>query len=158
MHLIYACTLSPFSYVQLFATLWTVAHQAPLFMGFSRQEYWSGLPGPSPWDLTNPGIEPASLMSPALAGRFFTTSTIWEAHLIWSEYLEYPWRCLYWPWSLSSPNNNYPSIHFYIFSFKHISHKNAYCIPKDKMSTAEREKIQFLFSRSINVFTDLLST
>ena len=55
--------------------LWTVACQAPLSMGFSRQEYWSGLPFPSPGDLPNPGIEPASRTSPALAGRFFTTST-----------------------------------------------------------------------------------
>ena len=48
------------SCVQLFATLWTVAHQAPLSMGFSRQEYWSGLPFPSPRDLPKPGIEPGS--------------------------------------------------------------------------------------------------
>ena len=51
------------------ATPWTVACQAPLFMGFSRQEYWNGLPLPSPGDLPDPGIEHAS---PALAGRFFT--------------------------------------------------------------------------------------
>ena len=56
---------------------WTVAHQVPLSMGFSRQEYWSGLPSPPPGDLPDPGIEPAS---PTLAGRFFTTSTNWEAH------------------------------------------------------------------------------
>ena len=49
----------------------TVAHQNPLFMEFSRQEYWSGLPCPPPGDLPNPGFEPASLMSPALAGGFF---------------------------------------------------------------------------------------
>ena len=48
------------SHVQLFATLWTVAHQAPLSMGFFRQEYWSGLSFPSPGDLPNPGIEPRS--------------------------------------------------------------------------------------------------
>ena len=48
------------SRVQLFATPWTIAHQAPLSMGFSRQEYWSGLPFPSPGDLPNPGIEPRS--------------------------------------------------------------------------------------------------
>ena len=48
-------------------------------MGFSRQEYWSGLTFPSPGDLPNPGIEPVSLVSPALAGRFFTTSATWEA-------------------------------------------------------------------------------
>ena len=49
-------------------TPWTIARQAPLSMGFSRQEYWSGLPRPSPGDLPNPGIEPESLTSPALAG------------------------------------------------------------------------------------------
>ena len=64
----------------LCATLWTVALQASLSMGFSRQEDWSGLPGPPPRDLPNPGIKPTSLTSPALAGTFFTTSTTWEAH------------------------------------------------------------------------------
>ena len=67
--------LSRFSHVQLFETLWTIAHQAPLSMGFSRQEYWTELPCPPPGDFPNPGIKPASLTSPALAGRFFTTST-----------------------------------------------------------------------------------
>ena len=57
------------SLVQLFETPWTVACQAPLSMGFSRQEYWSGLPCPLPGDLPSPGIEPVSLMSPALADR-----------------------------------------------------------------------------------------
>ena len=65
--------LSHFSHVQLFETLWTVAHQGPLSMGFSRKEYWSGLPCPAPGDLPDPGIEPMSLMSPALATRFFNT-------------------------------------------------------------------------------------
>ena len=71
--------LNRFSRVQLCAILWTVAPQAPLSMGFSRQEYWSRWPFPSPEDLPNPGIELASLTSPALAGGFFTTSTTWEA-------------------------------------------------------------------------------
>ena len=57
--------LSCFSCIQLFATPWTVAHQAPLSMGFSRQEYWSGLPCLPPGDFPNPGIEPMSLTSPA---------------------------------------------------------------------------------------------
>ena len=57
------------SRVRLFATPWTVAHQAPPSMGFSRQEYWSGLPFPSPGDRPDPGTEPPS---PALAGGFFT--------------------------------------------------------------------------------------
>ena len=73
-----ACTLSHFSCVWLSATLWTVASQAPLSMGFSRQEYWSGLPFPPPGDLPDPGIEPTSPSSPALAGGFFTTSATWE--------------------------------------------------------------------------------
>ena len=66
--------LSRFSHVQLFVTPWTVACQAPLSVGFPRQEYWSGLPFPSPGDLPDPGIEPVSLTSPAwaLVGRFFT--------------------------------------------------------------------------------------
>ena len=61
------------------ATLWTTAHQDPLFMGFSRQEYWSGLLCPPPGDLPDPGIKPTSLMSPALAGGLFTASATWEA-------------------------------------------------------------------------------
>ena len=61
-------------------TLWAVAHQASLSLGFSRQEYRSGLSLPPPGDLSNPGIEPASLTSPALAVMFFTTSATWEAH------------------------------------------------------------------------------
>ena len=73
------CKLSGISHVWLFPTLWTVAHQAPLSKGFSRQEYGGGLPCPPPGDLPDPGIEPASLMSPALAGRFFTTIATWEA-------------------------------------------------------------------------------
>ena len=56
-----------------------MARQAPLSVGVSRQEYWSGLPRPPPGDLPAPGTEPAYLASPALAGGFFTTSTSWEA-------------------------------------------------------------------------------
>ena len=73
------CALSRFSHVGLSATLWTSARQAPLSMGFSRQEYWSGLPCPPPGDLPDAGIELVSLMSPALAGRFLTASANWEA-------------------------------------------------------------------------------
>ena len=73
--------LSRFSHFQLFATLWTIASQAPLSIGFSRQEYWSGLPCTAPRDLPNPGIEPMSLTSLALAGGFFTTNATWEALL-----------------------------------------------------------------------------
>ena len=65
----YTCVPSHFSCVRLFVTLWTVARQAPLSMGFSREEYWSGFPCPASGDHPDPGIKPASLMSPALAGR-----------------------------------------------------------------------------------------
>ena len=64
------CILSCFSCVQLSVTPSTVAHQAPLSMGFSRQKYWSGLPFPTPEDLPDPGIEPMSPVFPA--GGFFT--------------------------------------------------------------------------------------
>ena len=74
--------LSHFSHVWLFVTLWTVIHQAPMSMGFSRQEYWSGLQCPSPEGLPDPGMEPTSLLSPVLAGEFLTTSTTWEAQTL----------------------------------------------------------------------------
>ena len=63
----------------LFVTLWTVACQAPLSMGFSRQEYWSGLPLPPPRDYPDPGIKPMSLMPTALVGGFFITNVTKEA-------------------------------------------------------------------------------
>ena len=71
--------LSRFSCVQLFAASWTVACQSPLSMGFSRQEYQTGLPCSLPGDLPDPGIKPVSLTSLALADGFFTTSATWEA-------------------------------------------------------------------------------
>ena len=73
----HACMLSCFSHVQLFAAQWAICLQAPLSMGFSGQEYWSGLPCPPPGDLLDLGIEPMSL---SLAGGFFTTRATWEAH------------------------------------------------------------------------------
>ena len=72
--------LSYLSHVSLFTTLWTVAHQASLSMGFSKQVHWSGLPFPSPGDHPHPGTESVSLMSPALTDEFFTISTTWEAY------------------------------------------------------------------------------
>ena len=66
----HSCRLSHFSHAWLFATLWTIAYQAPLSMEFSSQKYWSGFPCPLSVDLTNPGVKSTS---PALAGGFFTT-------------------------------------------------------------------------------------
>ena len=77
---LYLCVLIPI--LHCLATPWTVACQAPLSMGLSRQEYWSGLPSPSLGDLPDPGIEPMSLTSSALTCRFFTTSATWEYHLL----------------------------------------------------------------------------
>ena len=77
-----ACLLSHFRCVQLFATPWTVVRQAFLSTGSSRQEYRCGLPCPPPGDPPNPGIKPTFLTSPALAGGFFTNSTIWESAIL----------------------------------------------------------------------------
>ena len=75
------------SRVQLFATSWTVAHRAPLSMGFFRQEYWSGVPFPIPGDLPDPGIETVSPVSPALAGRLFTTVPPGKPHSVIDTYI-----------------------------------------------------------------------
>ena len=99
-------------HVWLFATPWTVAHQTPLSMGFPRQEYWSGLPFPIPGDLPNPGIGPLFLTSPALAGRLFTTSTIWKAQLL-------RWTIL----KLYESNSNYEGL-TYIREHHVYSHSN----------------------------------
>ena len=69
--------LRRFSRVRLCATPQTAAHEAPPSLGFSRQEYWSGLPRPPAGDLPDPGLERAALMSPALAGGFFTARATW---------------------------------------------------------------------------------
>ena len=88
----HAMHVSGFSRVRLFAIPWTVARQVPLCKGFSSQEYWTVSPCPPPGDLSDPGIEPASFMSPASAGRFFTTNATWGApaiHLSWLYFAKY---------------------------------------------------------------------
>ena len=98
---LHECMLSHFSHVWLFMTQWTIACQDPLSIGFSRQEYCSGLPSPPPEVLPDPGIEPTSLTSPALAGRFFTTSATWEDTFLliclysWSSELTLHFSCLH---------------------------------------------------------------
>ena len=88
----HVCALSHFSCVWLFVTPWTGAHQAPLSMGFSRQEYQSGFPCPPAWDLPSPSLEPSPLTSPALAGRFFKSAT-WEPMYVYIPYLLYLFIC-----------------------------------------------------------------
>ena len=84
------------SHVWLFCDRMDISPPAPLSIEFSRQEYWSGLPFPPPGDLPNPGVEPMSLMSPALAGRFLTTLAP-PANIL--EYLLYDRHCLAWDWN-----------------------------------------------------------
>ena len=79
---LYAYARSVAQLCQLFAALQTVAHQAPLSMGFSRQEDWSGLPCPPPGSPPGPGVKPTS---PTLAGKFFTTCATWEAQTHYSQ-------------------------------------------------------------------------
>ena len=114
--------LSHFSYVQLFAIWWTIAHHAPVSMGLSRQEYWSGLPCPPPVDIPEV-IEHSSLLSPALASRFFTTSATWYKlyetvlffkkiiygwvilHCVYVPQLSYPFICWWTSRFLPCPGN-----------------------------------------------------
>ena len=86
----YTWVQSHFSHVQLFVTLCTVAHQAPLSMGFPRQEYWSRLPFHSPGELPGPGIKPTSLRSLAVSGGLFTTSATRKACALQQGFVVYP--------------------------------------------------------------------
>ena len=103
------CMLSYFSSVWFFVTLWIIDCQAPLSMRFSRKEYWSRLSCPPPGDLSNPGLEPMSLISPSLVGVFLTAGATWEAH--WPSYLSLD---IYFK-NLSSLTSLYVSIVFASF-------------------------------------------
>ena len=85
-----ASVLSP---VRLYVTSWTAAHQAPMSVEFSRQEYWSGLPFSFPGDLPNPGIKPTSPASPGLVGRFFTTEPPGKPSCLLSFHLLFNFKC-----------------------------------------------------------------
>ena len=101
------------SYVWLFATPWTIAHQAPLSRVFPRQEYWSGLPFPPPGDLPDPDIEPASL---ALAGRFFTAKPPGKPH---KTYISLSFFLI---WVCTSPARHSCSWSPFILVYKLVSH------------------------------------
>ena len=105
---LHARVLSRFSHLRLCVTLWTVAHQAPLSMGFSRQEYCSGLPCPRPGDLPDLGIESMLLSTPALSGRFFTTNAICEALDLYLLSLKFFFFLLH-PLSVPTPAKVWPS-------------------------------------------------
>ena len=91
---VYASTLSC---VQLFKTPWTIAYWAPLSMESSRQEYWGGLPYPTPGYLPDPGIEPASLVSPSLAGGFFATGPPGKQVKYFHKVVKFSLCCV-WEW------------------------------------------------------------
>ena len=97
------------SRVQLGVTLWTVAYHTSLSMGFSRQEYWNGLPRPPPGDLPNPEVEPKSPpVSHAFSGRFFTTETPGKPiypYLFWI-FRGWDSRCQLWPQKLKNLKKN----------------------------------------------------
>ena len=109
------CCAYTLSHGWLFVTPQTVVCQAPLSMGFSRQEHWSGLPFPSPWDLPDPGIEPVSPVSLALTSGFFTTRATWEAPsvYIYSLCFEFPSHLGHYkalsrvPWAIHSVLTSY---------------------------------------------------
>ena len=109
-------------------TLWTAVCQAPLSMGFSRQEYWSGLPFPPPGDLPDPGIEPVSLKSPVLAGRFFTAQ---ERDFIWKQ----SFRMITW--------STGPLIQF-IYIFDHATCQNFSSLTRDWTHALSSEKCNAL--------------
>ena len=109
------CMLSRFSHVQLFAALQTVARQAPLSMGFSRQEYWSGLPFPSPGDLLNPDRTLVSYVS-YIGRQVLYTSTTWEApvNTMWKRktvrheiYFKESLSLRFFNWSFCSPEYDF---------------------------------------------------
>ena len=105
----------PLSHVWLFATPWTVTHQAPLSMGFSRQEYWSGFPFPTPGDLPDPGIETMSLASPALAGRLSGTEPLGKPIPCWLLSIASTRLDFWWVNNLTTPKSQYPKVTaFYI--------------------------------------------
>ena len=109
------------SHVQLFATPWTVAHQAPLSMGFSRQQYWSGLPLPSPRDLSDPGIKPGSpaLQADALpsepSGTPSTCKVWWQRTPLWNQRNMVQSLTLLW-------KSCYSSLHSPINWTQHVTH------------------------------------
>ena len=145
--------LSHFSRVRLCATPWTVGHQAPLLMGFSREEYWSGLPCPPPGDLPDPEIKSVSLASPGLAHGFFTTSATWDApstclnsvqfshsvvsDSLWRHGLEPTW--LLCPWD-SLGKNTGVGCHFLL--------QGIFPIQRLNLSLLHCRKIQILYSLS----------
>ena len=114
---IYACLCAwSLSRVRLCVTLWIVAHQVSLSVGFSRQEYWkhwSGLPFTTPGDLPDSGIEPKCPVSPALAGRFFTTVPSGKSHIYVYIHYIYIYIYIYSPWGCKE--SDMTELNWYIY-------------------------------------------
>ena len=92
---LWSCALL-LGHIWFFVTLWTVAHQAPLSVGFSKQEFWSGVPFPTPGSLPDPGIESTNLASPALTSGLFTISATWKADVTYTYNLKIKQISEYW--------------------------------------------------------------
>ena len=158
-----SCLLSLFSRVQLFAILWTVARQAPLSMGFSRQDYWSGLPCPPPGDPPDPGIKPASPAAPALQVYSLLLSrwgsSIYEVYMV----IYSPWRGglhvrrlhpirpqLYLPVRLSQRTTT-PLLGSSVCERKPFLHFTIECVPVEprvpvQLQHSRKDNLGFLFS------------
>ena len=154
---LHACVLTCFCCVWLCVTLWTVAGKTPRSMGFSRQEYSSGLPCPPPGDLPDPGIQPVFLMSCALAGGFFTTSATWEAWI--NLYKVQKWyfipvnsKC----WSLQNPRHKKQPLKYCLlwFSQKVILWRSFKTAEIDPMPSKHRRVFLKLLIDTKKIVTD----
>ena len=129
------------SCIWLFVTPWTVASQTPLSMEVSRQEYWSGLPFPSPGNLPDPGIKPASPASPALAGGFFTTAPPGKP----LTYTEIVLSTILWSWYLVKSGLRSPksiisqlhSLHLFPYSFIQQILSSTYYVPGNVLGSED---------------------
>ena len=163
--------LSRFSHVQFFVTPWTAAHQAPLSMGFSKQEQRSGLPFPSPGDLPDPGFKPGSLASLALAGGFFTTNAAWEAlmnvcvplkFICWSqkwwcwEVISFKWTCGWGPYDgISALIRKDQSTCFLSLSYSLVpNHTQCEDTVKSQPSKEKKKKAIYKLSREVSPETE----
>ena len=124
-----ACVLSHFSCVQFFPAPWTVAHQAPMSMGFSRQEYWSGLPFLSPEDLPNPGIEPRS---PSLQADSLTSEPPGKPQLL-----------SYWSLNVCVHYTVLSVVHYQIKFSKHVFLLSLSCLNLQGLPLLLRKSLTF---------------
>ena len=152
------------SHVWLFATPWTVTHQAPLSMEFSRQEYWSGLPFHAPGRLPVAGVKPLSLASPASAGGLFTTEPPGEPQLRRGPWTQEPWPpshtsglCRWLPACAPQPQAQLHSYPVTLYSYSLTSWGWKKILESWPLCKVQRNESPFMFSR-ISLIVELKST